>query len=105
MSDTFITNPGEFVGSAIGNPSLGTTTSTPPDSTKAKAGAGVQASISGPPVGPTSLGQKFAAGSGYWVAIGVIGSMLIAGTRVAPLVLGILSVALIYQTGLMIQGK
>jgi hypothetical protein len=48
---------------------------------------------------------KLSAGSGYWVAIGCLGSILLANTPVAPFALGIIGVALIYQTNLLLQGK
>lgn len=43
--------------------------------------------------------------SGWWVAIGCIGGIAVSGTRIAPLTTGILGVALLYQTGLLLKGK
>jgi hypothetical protein len=48
---------------------------------------------------------KFAAGSGYWVSIGCLAAIFLANTPVAPFAMGIIGVALIYQTNLMLQGK
>ncbi len=42
---------------------------------------------------------------GWYVFIACIGGVLVADTRVGPVVAGILTIALIYQTNLLIQGK
>lgn len=48
---------------------------------------------------------RFNAGSGWWVAVAGFTGIAVADTVVGPLALGVLSVALIYQLGLMLQGK
>jgi hypothetical protein len=48
---------------------------------------------------------RFAAGSGYWVTIGCLGAILLSNTPVAPFALGIIGIALIYQTNLLLEGK
>jgi len=42
---------------------------------------------------------------GWWIFIGVFGAILISGTPLAPLALGIMSVALLYQVEQLIKGK
>lgn len=53
---------------------------------------------------PTSV-FGISTSSGWWVAVGCIGGIAVSGTRIAPLTTGILAVALIYQTGLLLKGK
>ena len=43
--------------------------------------------------------------SGWYMFAAISGGILLGGTPVAPLVLGILTIALIYQTGLALEGK
>ena len=43
--------------------------------------------------------------SGYWVSIACVGGIMLSNTPVAPIALGILLVALIVQTNLLLQGK
>ena len=53
-----------------------------------------------------SLASNIAAGnSGLFVGVALIGGILLSGTPAAPLALGILSVGLIYQLQLLLQGK
>lgn len=43
--------------------------------------------------------------SGVWVGIALFGGIMLSGTRAAPVVTGILAVALIYQLQNLLQGK
>lgn len=47
---------------------------------------------------------RFGTDSGYWVSIGCITAVLVADTPLGPFALGVLVVALIYQTGLLLKG-
>lgn len=42
---------------------------------------------------------------GWYVAFACIGSVMVANTRLGPVAFGIMSIALIYQTNLLLQGK
>ena len=55
--------------------------------------------------GTKIAGIKTPVTSGWWVFIGMTGGVLLSGTSLAPIVLGIMSVALIYQTSLLLQRK
>lgn len=48
---------------------------------------------------------SISASSGKSVAIAIGAGLLLGGTSVAPLVLGILAIALIFQTSLLLEGK
>lgn len=43
--------------------------------------------------------------TGWAVAVACIGGVLLSSTPAGPYVLGVLGIALIYQTGLMIKGQ
>lgn len=59
-----------------------------------------------PPVGAkTDSNPKFYFTDGTYVAIACAAGVVLADTRVGPLVFGILTLALIYQTTLLVQGK
>ncbi len=42
---------------------------------------------------------------GFYVMIACVTGVMVANTRVGPIAFGILTVALIYQTNLLLQGK
>ena len=48
---------------------------------------------------------KFVWTDGWYVALACGAGVLTANTRIGPLVFGVLSIALIYQTSLLLQGK
>lgn len=61
----------------------------------------------GQPIGSPG-GFKVPAGfktSGWYMFVGITAGIMLGGTRVGPVVFGILTLALIYQTGLMLEGK
>lgn len=43
--------------------------------------------------------------SGWYVFIAITGGVMLGGTPLAPVVFGVLSLALIYQTSLLLEGK
>lgn len=43
--------------------------------------------------------------TGWYVAIGLVGGILTSETRIAPITLGIISVALLYQITQLVEGK
>lgn len=49
--------------------------------------------------------SNFTLTTGWYVAATVVTSILVSGTKVAPLALGFMGIALIYQLQLMLQGK
>jgi hypothetical protein len=55
--------------------------------------------------GGSSSGTAFGLTTGWYVFFGVGGGVLLSGTKVAPIVLGILSSALLYQISQLIEGK
>jgi sorbitol-specific phosphotransferase system component IIC len=58
--------------------------------------------------GTTVTGTKilpFGLTSGWFVFFGVAGGVLLSGTKVGPIVLGVLTVGLLYQIGQLIEGK
>jgi hypothetical protein len=66
--------------------------------------AGVGGSAPSASGAPTSR-PTFYWTDGTYVAIACVAGLVFADTRVGPLIFGILSLALIYQTTLLIQGK
>lgn len=84
---------------------------------QAQGGTGAQVPIppSGPntgslPSGPTKINTAGLhlpknADSGWYVFIGVSAGFLTANSRIAPYVMGILSVALIFQLGQLLRGN
>lgn len=64
----------------------------------ATAGGPLQNTIQGGPTTPaTPASSGFHLTSGWWVSFGCAGGFLLAGTPAGPYVLGILSIALLYQ--------
>lgn len=55
--------------------------------------------------GASSSGTAFGLTTGWYVFFGVGAGVLLSGTKVAPIVLGILSSALLYQISQLIEGK
>lgn len=55
--------------------------------------------------GTKIAGIKTPVTSGWWVVVGMTGAILLSGTAVAPIALGIMSIALIYQTSLLLQKR
>lgn len=55
----------------------------------------------GQPVEPTTFRMT----DGWYVALACITGVMVANTRFGPIAFGILTVALIYQTNLLLQGK
>ncbi len=55
----------------------------------------------GAPVSPSTFKMT----DGWYVAIACISGVMVANTRVGPIAFGILTIALIYQTNLLLQGK
>jgi hypothetical protein len=53
---------------------------------------------------PTSK-STFVMTDGWYVAIACIGGVMVADTKVGPIAFGILTLALIYQLTLLLQGK
>lgn len=45
------------------------------------------------------------ADSGWYILVACVGSVLVSGTRIAPIAVGILGVSLIYQLNLMLKKK
>lgn len=66
----------------------------PPTSTPAQ-------SQQGPPVETSTFKMT----DGWYVAIACVGGIAVANTRLGPVAFGILTLALIYQLTLLIQGK
>jgi hypothetical protein len=59
-------------------------------------------------LGPTATGtysQKFKPTQGWYMALGVVVAILVGNTAVGPFALGILGVALLYQTGQWLNHK
>lgn len=63
--------------------------------------------MSTPTSSPTSMPvtHTFKMTDGWYVFIACVGGVLVADTRFGPVAAGILTLALIYQTNLLIQGK
>jgi hypothetical protein len=55
----------------------------------------------GAPVGPST----FVMTNGWYVAIACVTGVMVANTKFGPFAFGILTVALIFQTNLLLQGK
>jgi hypothetical protein len=61
--------------------------------------------------GGTLLGQQKIPGtniqatSGWYVAVGCVGAVLLAATPIAPIILAVMSLALLYQATQLIAGK
>lgn len=56
-------------------------------------------------VGAKSSKSTFVMTDGWYVAIACIGGVLVANTKFGGVAFGILTLALIYQTSLLLQGK
>jgi hypothetical protein len=54
---------------------------------------------------PTTEPHNFQWTDGWYLTIACVGSVMVANTKVGPLAFGILTVALIYQLNLLLQGK
>lgn len=62
--------------------------------------------ITSPPVqGAPSSSSKFVMTDGWYVAIACIGGVMVANTRFGPVAFGILTLALIFQLTLLLEGK
>lgn len=62
--------------------------------------------VSTPPVqGAPSSKSKFVMTDGWYVAIACIGGTMVANTRFGPVAFGILTLALIFQLTLLLEGK
>jgi len=55
--------------------------------------------------GPATSPSTFKMTDGWYVAIACIGGVMVADTKVGPIAFGILTLALIYQLTLLLQGK
>lgn len=53
----------------------------------------------------TSVAAKFQATQGWYITGAIVTSVALANTAVGPILLGVLGLALIYQTSLLLQGK
>ena len=62
-------------------------------------------SSTGDTTGAPSGKSTFVMTDGWYVAIACIGGIMLANTRIGPLVFGVLSIALLYQVTLLLQGK
>lgn len=62
-----------------------------------------QTAAAGLPLNAGSSG--FVATQGWYITGGIVVSVMLANTKAGPFLLGILGLALIYQTGLLLQGK
>lgn len=58
-----------------------------------------------PSTGVVTGPSAFKFTTGWYVFFGVAGGVLVSGTRVAPVALGILTVALLFQITQLIEGK
>jgi hypothetical protein len=57
-------------------------------------------------VGPGNLGASVAnAASGWWVFIAVLGGWVLSGSRAAPFVAGIMTIATLYQIAEWTKGQ
>lgn len=56
-------------------------------------------------VGPKTSTSNFKMTDGWYVALACVGSVMVANTRFGPIAFGILTIALIYQTTLLLEGK
>ncbi len=54
---------------------------------------------------PPIPGTNIQATAGWYVAIGCVGAIILAGTPVAPIVLAVMSVAVLYQLEQLITGS
>lgn len=70
-------------------------------------GAGTTVATPVAPAAPAapSILSNVGPDSGLWVGVALVGGIALSGTRAAPIVAGILGVALIYQLQLLLQGK
>ena len=75
-------------------PSVLSSNSSPGPSSSAPTSQGVQAPKTG-----------ISLSSGWYMSGGILGAILLSSTPVAPLAAGILTIALIYQLGALVQGK
>ena len=55
----------------------------------------------GQPIAPST----FVMTDGWYVAIACVSGVMVANTRIGPIAFGILTVALIFQLNLLLQGK
>jgi hypothetical protein len=85
--------PGYFTGGSSG---AGQFSSTPTPSSSSSS-----TSATGAPSGKST----FVMTDGWYVALACISGIMLANTRVGPLIFGVLSIALLYQVTLLIQGK
>ncbi len=60
---------------------------------------------SSPSSAPMPVTHTFKMTDGWYVFIACIGGVLVADTRFGPIAAGILTIALIFQTNLLLQGK
>lgn len=71
----------------------------------AGANTGIGATSTGVTTAAPHSTSKFVMTDGWYVAIACVTGVMVADTRAGPLVFGILTVALIYQLSLLLQGK
>ena len=57
------------------------------------------------PTPPDTHNSKFVWTEGWYVTIACVGGVLVANTRLGPFAFGILTIALIFQTTLLLEGK
>jgi hypothetical protein len=67
--------------------------------------AGPQGPVKNDPTLTAALQHNFTPTEGWYVAGACLVGVLFANTRAGPVIIGILAVALIFQTSLLLQGK
>lgn len=78
---------------------------TRPGGTPTVTSPAVSTSSSSPPASSTSVAMPFGLTTGWFVFFGVGAGVLLSNTKVAPIILAILSSALLYQIGQLVEGK
>jgi hypothetical protein len=54
---------------------------------------------------PSTVSAGLKLTQGWWMTIGVITAIAVSNTPLAPVALGIIGVALLYQTSMLLEGK
>ncbi len=54
---------------------------------------------------PDTSSRKFVMTEGWYIVIACVGGVAVANTRFGPIAFGILTIALIFQTTLLLEGK
>jgi hypothetical protein len=84
-------------------------TATTPAGSATGTATGTQPSATNPVVPPAgtvpTYSTKFKATQGWYMALGVVTAIMLGNTPIAPFALGVLGVALLYQTGQWLQHK